>query len=141
MLPREFLYSNTRVPRYLDRATIDLSLQVSNIAPHHICYITPNTGRFSVVACVFLRRPLRTRSPLQFSDAIVSLCGSRGRSVSVRTAGAGGVRLAALGCVTAAIPIATTAAGPAAVSIPCTTEIMLSSTSRRTQCLHFRPPL
>ena len=29
---------------YIGRSIIYLSLQVSNIAPHHICYITPNTA-------------------------------------------------------------------------------------------------
>ena len=28
----------------IDRSIIYLSLQVSNIVPHHICYITPNTA-------------------------------------------------------------------------------------------------
>ena len=29
---------------YIGRSIIYLSLQVSNIVPHHICYITPNTA-------------------------------------------------------------------------------------------------
>ena len=35
-----YIYRNI----YIGRSIIYLSLQVSNIVPHHICYITPNTA-------------------------------------------------------------------------------------------------